>query len=187
MNKLLMILGLSVGLSQATIIHWSGSNDIKSLADAKAGDGLYTGYVDLIEMNDGSERSAWSTADAMLGKFVIMDLNTDKLYISTSNAPGSIGSSALVTADFVLDINATNLGTSEGYQLQNIVVNNSIGSAALEEFKTTVELYPGALYTFSSQGNFGNGQLGTVPEPGTLGLMGLGLLGMGLLARRKKA
>jgi hypothetical protein len=186
MNKILMILGLAVGLSQATVIHWSGSNDVKSLADAKAGDGFYTGYVDLIEMNDGSDRSAWSETDPLLSKFVIMDLNADKLYITTSNAPGSIGSSALVTADFLIDLNTNDLGTSEGYQLRNIVVNNTIGSAALAEFKNTVELYPGAVYTFSSQGSFGNGQVGTVPEPTTLGLMGLGLLGLGLAARRKK-
>ena len=185
MKKLLMILGLSVGLSQATVIHWSGSNDAKALADAKAGDGLYTGYIDLIELNDGTAFSQWSTPDAMLNKFVIMDVNADKLYITTSNAPGSIAS-ALISADFMIDLTVNDLATSDGYQLTNLTFNNTIGSAALAEFQTTVQTYPSAIYTFSSQGSFGNGQLGTVPEPTTLGLMGLGLLSLGLVARRKK-
>lgn len=186
MKKVLMILGLAVGLSQATVIHWSASNDSKSLADAVAGDGLFTGYIDLIELNDGSTSSLWSTPDAMLGKFVIMNVNTDKLYVTTSNAPGSLASSALITADFSIDLTASNLGTSDGYKLTNFVFNNSIGSAALSEFATTVATYPGGAYTYSGQGSFGNGQLGTVPEPTTLGLMGLGLLSLGLAARRKK-
>jgi hypothetical protein len=186
MKKLLMMIGLTVGLSQATVIHWSGSNDAKALADAKAGDGLYTGYVDLIELNDGTVNSAWSNPDAMLGKFVVLDVNSDMLYITTSNAPGSIASSALITANFSIDLTASDLGTSEGYQLTNLVFNNSIGSTAISEFQTTVQAAPGAIYTFSSQGTFGNGQLGTVPEPTTLGLMGLGLLSLGLVARRKK-
>lgn len=187
MKKVLMLLSVAVGLSNATVIHWSASNDSKSLADAVAGDGIYTGYVDLVEFNDGSVASAWSTPDALLGKFVVMDINSDKLYISTSNSPANIASSALLSANFQIDLTAANLGTSDGYLLNNIAINNTIGSAGLAEVAETVAIYPGANYTFSAQGSFGNGQLGTVPEPTTLGLMGLGLLSLGLVARRKKA
>lgn len=187
MKKVLMILSMAVGLSQATVIHWSASNDSKSLADAVAGDGIYTGYVDLIEFNDGSTSSIWSTPDPLLGKYVIMNTNTDMLYVSTSNAPASIASNALLTAHFQLDLTSANLGTSDGYLLNDIVLNNTIGSAAVAEVAQTVALYPGVTYTFSAQGSFGNGQLGTVPEPTTLGLMGLGLLSLALVARRKKS
>jgi hypothetical protein len=186
MNKLLAILALTAGLSHATVIHWSASNDSKSLADAKANDGIYTGIVDLIEFNDGSVGSIWSTPDALLGKYVIMDASSNMFYISTSNAPGSIADNALFTASFNFDLNATNLTTSDGYLLGNIAINNSIGSAGLTDFAQTEALYPGATYTFSSQGAYGNGQLGTVPEPTSLGLMGLGLIGFGLFIRRKK-
>jgi hypothetical protein len=186
MHKLLMILALSAGLSQATVIHWSASNDSKSLADAQANDSIYTGYVDLIEFNDGSVSSIWSTPDPLLGKYVIMNTKTEMFYISTSNAPASIAGNALFTASFNFDLNSSNLATSDGYLLGNIAFNNSIGSAGLTEFAQTVAIYPGATYTFSAQGSYGNGQLGTVPEPTSLGLMGLGLIGFGLFIRRKK-
>ncbi len=186
MQKLFAILALSAGLSQATVIHWSASNDTKSLADAQAHDSLYTGIVDLIEFNDGSISSIWSTPDPLLGKYVVMNAATNMFYISTSNAPATIASNALFTASFDFDLTTANLSTSDGYLLGNIVIHNSIGSAGLTEFAQTEALYPGASYTFSSQGSFGNGQLGTVPEPTSLGLMGLGLLGFGLFIRRKK-
>lgn len=186
MKKLLAILALSAGLSQATVIHWSASNDSKSLADAKANDGIYTGFVDLVEFNDGSFSSIWSTPDPLLGKYVIMDATSNMFYISTSNAPASIASNALFTASFNFDLNSSNLSTADGYLLDNLAFNNTIGSAGLAEFAQTEATYPGATYTFSSQGSFGNGQLGTVPEPTSLGLMGLGLIGFGLFIRRKK-
>lgn len=188
MKKILTILGLAAGLSNATIIHWSASNDAQSIADSKAADGIYTGYIDLIEFTDGGVSSAWSNPDPLLNKFLIMDINTDMLYVSTSNVPGAIVGSALLSAQFApLDLTAANLNTASGYTLKNVTINNSIGSAALNDFAATLAQYPGADYTFSSQGNYGNGQLGTVPEPASLGLMGLGLLGMGLMIRRKKA
>jgi len=186
MQKLLMILALSAGLSQATVIHWSASNDSKSLADAVGNDSIYTGYVDLIEFNDGSVSSIWSTPDPLLGKYVVMNTKTDMFYISTSNIPSSIASNALLTASFDFDVNSSNLSTADGYLFKNVSVNNTIGSAGLTEFGQTVAIYPGATYTFSSQGSYGNGQLGTVPEPTSLGLMGLGLVGFGLFIRRKK-
>jgi hypothetical protein len=186
MKKLLAILAFSVGMSQATVIHWSASNDSKSLADAQAGDGIYTGYIDLIEFDDGSVASQWSGSDPLLGKFLVMNVNTDMLYVTTSNAPGSIIGNALITANFQIDLTSTNLGTADGYALQNIAINNTIGSLALTEFGQDVAKYPGASYTFSTQGTFGNGQLSNVPEPATLGLMGIGLLSMALMVRRRK-
>ncbi|MBW8889560.1 MAG: PEP-CTERM sorting domain-containing protein [Fibrobacteres bacterium] len=186
MQKLLAILALSAGLSQATVIHWSASNDSKSLADAVANDSIYTGYVDLVEFNDGSFSSIWSTPDPLLGKYVVMNTKTDMFYISTSNAPASIASNALFSASFDFDLNSSNLSTANGYVLGNISINNTIGSAGLTEFAQTEAIYPDAQYTFSAQGSFGNGQLGTVPEPTSLGLMGLGLIGFGLFIRRKK-
>jgi hypothetical protein len=186
MQKLLAILALSAGLSQATVIHWSASNDSKALADAKANDGLYTGIVDLVEFNDGSFSSIWSTPDPLLGKYVIMDASTNMFYISTSNVPATVASNAVFSASFNFDLNSSNLSTSDGYLLANVSINNTIGSAGLTEFAQTEATYPGATYTYSSQGSFGNGQLGTVPEPTSLGLMGLGLIGFGLFIRRKK-
>lgn len=186
MQKLLMILALSAGLSQATVIHWSAANDSKSLGDFQANDSIYTGYVDLVEFNDGSSSSIWSTPDPLLGKYVIMDTKTDMFYISTSNIPGSIAGNALLSANFTIDLTAANLSTADGYLLANVNINNTIGSAGLTEFAQTVATYPGATYTYSAQGSFGNGQLGTVPEPTSLGLLGLGLIGFGLIIRRKK-
>src|SRR5262245_6680158 len=115
MKNLCLIIGLAVGLSQATIIHWSTSNDTKQLGDAKAGDGIYTGWVDLIEFNSGDVSSVWGNPDPLLGKFVVMDVNGDKFYVSTSNAPGSIASNALITGTFQIDLTNTNLGTADGY------------------------------------------------------------------------
>ena len=106
MKKIFAILALSAGLSQATVIHWSASNDSKSLADTKANDSIYTGYVDLIEFNDGSISSIWSTPDALLGKYVVMDTKTNMFYISNSNVPASVAANALLTASFNFDVNA---------------------------------------------------------------------------------
>ena len=183
MKKLIAILGFAASLSQATIIHWSFSNDTKQLLDAKAGDGIYTGKVDAIEFLSG-ELSI--SGDGVLNQYAIIDLNTNKFYISTTNDPANMAANALITGSFQFDINNGSLSTgADGYILTDVTVNNTIGSAALAEFAEILKTYPGATYTFSAQGKMGNGQLGTVPEPTTMGLMGMGLLGL-MAARRRK-
>jgi len=111
---------------------------------------------------------------------------SNMFYISTSNAPAAIVGNSVFTGTFNFDLTPANLATADGYLLGNVSINNTIGSAGLDEFAQTQALYPGATYTFSAQGSFGNGQLGTVPEPTSLGLLGLGLIGFGLFMRRKK-
>lgn len=189
MKTLLAALFLCASLSQATIIQWSGSNDQKrnGSADLVANDGIYTGQVmDVVYQNGDLNFS-----DALIGKFTLININTNKFYISTSKSPLIPLANILFTGDFATDITASNI--DQNYTLGNIVINNTIGSQALTEFASVVSQYPTGAYTFSiiqdSKGNkIGSGEVATVPEPTTLGLFGLGLLSLGAVAfRRRKA
>ena len=186
MKKLLAILTLAAAsLSQATVIQWDRSNDAGIRADAAANDGIYTGKVTLVEMNDLKFSDVDSpTPDALIGTMAIINLNTNKFLLSTSGVatPGN----TLFSGDFNFDIGTSNFTTSTGYLLKNITINNSINSDALAEFATWIQTYPDAEYTFSAQGTFGNGQVASVPEPTTLGLMGLALVGVAFFSRRRK-
>ena len=184
MKKLLLALFVATTtLSQATTIQWTKTNDAGTLSDIVSTDGFYTGKIDLVTFDNGT---ADDESDALIGKYVIIDVNSDMFYISTSKAPANLASAAVFTGAFGFDLTVAGLSTAAGYTLSDIVVNNSVSSAALTEFASVLETYPSALYTFSMQQNYGNGQVGTVPEPTTMGLFGLGLIGMAIVARRRK-
>ena len=183
MKKLLLALLSTAALSQAAVIHFDYSNDSKFFADAAKNDGIYTGYVTYVELNNGT----LTMSDALVGKLAVIDINADKFYLTTNNANPAAGS--LFSADFNFNLVAANMGTSDGYTLSNLAFNNAIASVALAEVQDAAALDPHASYTFSAQGLGGNGQISSVPEPASMGLMGMGLLGMAVAAyrRRKKA
>ena len=184
MKKLLLALFIATTtLSQATTIQWTKTNDAGTLSDFMGSDGFYTGKIDLVTFNNGTPDDE---NDALIGKYVIIDVNKDKFYISASKAPGSMAS-AFFIGSFGFDLTVAGLSTAAGYTLSDIVVDNSVSSAALTEFASVLETYPGALYSFSMQQGYGNGQVATVPEPATMGLFGLGLIGMAMAARRRKS
>ena len=180
MKKLLIALLSTAALTQAAIIHFDYSNDSKFFADAAKNDGIYTGYVTFVELNNGE----LTLSDALVGKLAVIDINSDKFYL-TGNAANP-GAGSLFSADFNFNLTAANMGTSDGYTLNNLAFNNSIASVALAEVETAAALAPHATYTFSSQGLGGNGQLTSVPEPASMGLMGMGLLGMAVAAYSRK-
>jgi hypothetical protein len=178
---LLAFLLAAVASTQATVIEWSASNDLGGgFPDAVFHDGVFTGFVTDVAYNNG----AISTSDALEFKFAVIDLNTNMFYLSTNNAAAA--ATAVLSANFGFDISSSNFQTVTGYTLTNLVVNNTIGSIALDEFAQAILVAPAAQYKFSFIAPVGNGQLATVPEPTTLGLMGLGILGLAIGARRRK-
>ena len=183
-NLLLALLaaGSLATTAHSTVIEWSAVNDQGGLVlDYGWHDNVFTGLVTDVAYNDGS----LSFFDALELKFAVIDLNTDKFYLSTTNRPQLGG--ALFTADFGFNINTTNFQTAAGYTLSNISINNTINSKALTEFGADVANDPSAVYKFSFINPVGNGQLASVPEPTTLGLMGMGIFGlMGMGIRRRK-
>lgn len=189
MKKLLATLLFAATLSQATVIHWYRTNDSQGYSDMTAADGVYTGIVTDVELNDGT----LSGSDALVGYFTIIDVNLNKFMITTSANAVVAPSSILFSGDFDFDITAGTIDPGVGagiYTLKNLAVSNTVGSTALDEFADAIATYgTDARYNFSMIGAVGNGQVATVPEPTTLGLMGLGLLGLGAAGfrRRRKA
>lgn len=183
MKKLLFALlaAGSLATTHATVIEWSASNDLGGgFLDYGWHDNVYTGLVTDVAYNNGS----LSVFDALELKYAVIDLNADKFYLSTTNRPALGG--ALLTASFGFDVNTSNFQTAAGYTLSDISINNTIHSQALTEFAADVAVDPAATYKFSFINPVGNGQLASVPEPTTIGLMGMGILGLAFGLRRRK-
>lgn len=188
MKKLLLaILAGGIVSAQATLIQWNGGNDNgdminwSGVSDAAAGDKIYTGAVNLVRYDNGSV----SFADGLQNLYAVIDIATDKFYISTSNT--AIAGNAVFSANFDFDITTENMTIAKG-NLTNVSINNAaLHSNALTEFQASLDAYgPYGAYSFSFLDGLGGGQIGTVPEPGSLGLMGLGLLGLGFVVRRRR-
>jgi hypothetical protein len=193
MKKLILALALALGSTQATVIDWTASNDDGKAADPTASDLYYTGVVSQILFENG-DFAPYNVSDVLIGQLTVIDVNNDMFYI-TKKAPDAYlaPASILLSGKFVQDLSTVGITTNVAYELTNVQVFNTIGSAALTEFASLLAGNNGATYTFSMQKtlsgfNNGSGEIASVPEPTTLGLMGLGLLGFGLAAvRRRKA
>ncbi len=186
MKKLLLAALLTAGVASvnATVINWSDVTDAGPSAgtgDWVLADGVYTGTIGLVKYNNGS----FSGVDALHNKFALIDLNANKFYLATNSNPAALD--IVLSADFGFDVTEANFESiGQGYTLGGLVINNTIGSAALAEFALAAAIDPEAKYKFSLIDGLGNGQVATVPEPGTLGLMGLGMLTLAFAARRRK-
>jgi len=86
---------------------------------------------------------------------------------------------------------ATILNTSDpaaqslNWAINNLTDPNSISPASNPQYDTNYTGVNGSVTGSTGWGSIGQGEIAFVPEPATLGLIGLGLLGIGLSVRRK--
>ena len=163
---------------------------------------------------DGSTFTPFDGLDSISGKEILF--GTPSIVLSGSNISSigdttfSImdGSTAVFSADLVnivylpINDNFGNINPSYSGNLQNVSVNNTIGSRWLSEIATVAALYDDQAATQMSitfggdglseliQHGYGsvniNGKIAPVPEPGTMLLLGAGFLGLAIYGKRRK-
>jgi hypothetical protein len=96
---------------------------------------------------------------------------TSDYNVQDSAGRGIVGAGDLFYQTFALDVSGLNAGAGLHFDLYDETTRSGdIDVGKFAPYSHDAEFVPGA-----------------VPEPGTLGMMGLGLMGIGLLARRRKA
>jgi len=167
---------------------------------------------------DGSTFTPFDGLDSISGKEILF--GTPSIVLSGSNI-SSIGDTTFSIMDglgstavavFSADlVNIVYLPYTDDFgvinptysaNLQNVAVNNSIGSRWLSEIATVAALYDDQAATQMSitfggdglseliQHGYGsvniNGKIAPVPEPGTMLLLGAGFLGLAIYGKRRK-
>jgi hypothetical protein len=133
-----------------------------------------------------------------IGTYLAGNTYTLDLWVGTPLVVPSVTSSPAAQVGVITLYILGTAGTATPLTSFSVTPSATPGQWTFEQFSFTptgsqigqsigMELFVG------SQGNFGSGNnriadfdIGTVPEPGTIGLLGLGLLGLGVL-RRKRA
>lgn len=162
---------------------------------------------------DGSLFNLNTNPDAITGKeilfgnpsIVLSGLNISSIGDTTFSIMD--GFTAVFSADLVniiylpINDNFGNINPSYSGNLQNVSVNNTIGSRWLSEIATVAALYDdqaatqmsitfdGGLADLINTGNGTvniNGKIAPVPEPGTMLLLGAGFLGLAIYGKRRK-
>lgn len=108
--------------------------------------------------------------------FYFNSANTTSLYnVEDEAGRGLVGAGSLVYQSFALDMTNLGAGTGIHFDLYNESVRSGdIDADQFAPFSHDAEYIPGATVE-------------SVPEPSTLGLMGLGMFSLAMFARRRKA
>ncbi len=189
---------LLCGTANATLIEvWQSQTNLLTISDADSliasGDATFTdsysGLIDFDDLGDGT-RGFNSLDIPWLGG---VDTNF------AARLTGSIDMVAAAIWDIFVDhddgvrvsVNGTQIiefaGLTDNF-LSHGIASLGAGQNIVEVIffehggGASLELYAGPQYTVGPDDLIG---LRTVPEPGTLALLGIGLLGMGLVGRRK--
>ncbi len=135
-----------------------------------------------LQTQDPGDLGTHSIYDTWFLELQVTFVTTDTCGASQYNVqdtPGACDRTGTNSLYDAFEIDATNL--ADGYGLHFDLYNTTIGT---RQDDLDADILPGDFAPFSHDGSY-NCCTRKIPEPGTLGLLGIGLLGLGFARRRK--
>ena len=160
---------LLAGAAQASPMTWTDIKDFNPQYVASGGEFSYQHDINAHGFNAATD----DVYSYSLTLNLYDDETRDSLEIVTADVSDMLG------GIYLFDLG----GVEKAWSLKGYYQLNNEGLLDVTVYSLTGDFYLGSSTLVAK----GDGRASSVPEPATLGLMGLGLLGAGFAARRRKA